>query len=87
MLSGEMTVLIDGQLVTAESNDVILKSQTQTDATFEINYTHSEHTVEVTGTTVAPEFPLAALIMAAGVASVVGIVAVGRATGRFGLWS
>ncbi|MEM2139984.1 MG2 domain-containing protein [Nitrososphaera sp.] len=87
MLSGEMTVLIDGQLVTAESNDVILKSQTQTDATFEINYHHSEHTVEVTGTTVVPEFPLAALIMAAGVASVVGIVAVGRATGRFGLWS
>lgn len=87
MLSGEMTVLIDGQLVTAESNDVILKSQTQTDATFEINYHHSEHTVDVAGTTVAPEFPLAAIIMAAAVASVVGIAAAGRATGRFGLWS
>lgn len=87
MLSGEMTVLIDGRVVTAESNDVIVKSETSTDVTFEINYTHSEHDVEVTGTTVAPEFPLAALIMAAAVASVVGIVAVGRATGRFGLWS
>lgn len=87
MLSGEMTVLIDGELVTAESNEVILKSETSADATFEINYSHSEHTVEVTGTTVAPEFPLAMVIMAAAVASVVGVVAVGRATGRFGLWS
>lgn len=87
MLSGEMTVLIDGQLVTSESNDVIVKSETSTDVTFEINYDHSEHTVEVTGTNVVPEFPLAALIMAAAVASVVGIVAAGRATGRFGLWS
>lgn len=87
MLSGEMTVLIDGQLVTAESNDVILKSETSADATFEINYMHSEHDVQVTGTNVIPEFPLAAIVMAAAVASVVGVVAVGRATGCFGLWS
>lgn len=87
MLSGEMTVMIDGQLVTAESNDVIVKSETNTDVMFEINYDHSEHDVEVTGTNVVPEFPLTALIMAVGVASVVGIMAAGRATGRFGLWS
>jgi uncharacterized protein YfaS (alpha-2-macroglobulin family) len=87
MLSGEMAVLIDGRLVTAESNDVIAKSETRTDVTFEINYTHSEHTVEVTGTIVAPEFPLAAVVMAAAVASVIGIAAASRATGRFGLWS
>lgn len=83
MLSGEMTVLIDGRLVTAESNDVIVKSETSTDVTFEINYTHSEHDIEVTGTNVVPEFPLAAVAMAVAVASVIGIVAAGRATGRF----
>jgi len=53
----------------------------------EINYHHGEHTVEVTGTNVVSEFPLATLIMAAAVASVVGIMAFGRAIGRFGLWS
>ncbi len=85
MLSGEMTVLIDGRLVTAESNDVIVKSETSTDVTFEINYTHSEHDVEVTGTNVVPEFPLAAVAMAVAVASVIGVMAAGRATGRLAL--
>jgi hypothetical protein len=51
MLPGEMMmmVLIDGEVVAAESNDIIVKSNTETDATFGINYSHSEHTVEVTG--------------------------------------
>ena len=37
----------------AESNDIIVKSNTETDVMFEINYSHSEHTVEVTGTPVS----------------------------------
>jgi hypothetical protein len=52
MLPGEMmmmVVLIDGEVVAAESNDIIVKSNTETDAMFGINYNHSEHTVEVTG--------------------------------------
>lgn len=57
MLRGEMMmmmVLIDGEVVVAaESNDIIVKSNTETDAMFEINYSHSEHTVEVTGTPVS----------------------------------
>jgi hypothetical protein len=56
MLPGEMMmmmVLIDGEVVAAESNDIIVKSNTETDATFEINYSHSEYTVEVTGTPVS----------------------------------
>lgn len=46
-------VLIDGEAVGAESDDIIVKSNTETDAMFEINYSHSEHTVEVTGTPVS----------------------------------
>ena len=62
MLRGEMTmmmmmmmmVLIDGEVVVAaESNDIIVKSNTETDAMFDINYSHSEHTAEVTGTPVS----------------------------------
>ena len=59
MLRGEkkkmmMMMLIDGEVAAAaESNDIIVKSNTETDAMFEINYGHSEHTVEVTGTPVS----------------------------------
>jgi hypothetical protein len=71
MLSGEMTVLIDGEVVTVESNDVIVKSNTDTDVTFEINYHHSEHTVEITGTNVTPEFPVSILVMAGALGSII----------------
>lgn len=86
MLSGDMTVIIDGQTVAAASNSVIVKSQTSADTTLEVNYHHSRHTLQVAGTNVVPEFPLSALVMTAAVASVVGLVAAAR-TGRFGgLW-
>ena len=41
---GMMMMLIDGEVVAAESNDIIVKSNTETDAMFGINYNHSEHT-------------------------------------------
>ncbi|AFU57710.1 MAG: MG2 domain-containing protein [Nitrososphaera sp.] len=75
MLSGEMMVLIDGEVVTAESNDVIVKSHTDTEITFEINYSHSEHTVEVTGTNVTPEFPVSILVMAGALGSIIAFAA------------
>lgn len=84
MLSGDMAVMIDGQVVTSESNDVIVTSDTRAETTFEINYSHSEHEVAVTGTTVAPEFPFAAVVMAGAVASTMAALAIARKKG-FGI--
>jgi hypothetical protein len=81
MLSGEMTVMIDGQVVSPESNDVIVTSDTSAETTFEINYSHSEHDMAVTGTNVAPEFPLATLVMAGAVGSIIAALAVARKKG------
>jgi hypothetical protein len=81
MLSGDMAVMIDGQVVSPESNDVIVTSDTSAETTFEINYSHSEHDVAVTGTTVAPEFPVATIVMAAAVGSIVAAIAIARKKG------
>lgn len=83
MLSGEMTVMIDGQVVTPESNDVIVTSDTSAETTFEINYSHSEHDVAVTGTNVVPEFPVVMLVMAGAVGSTMAALAIVRKK-RFG---
>ncbi|HXV38220.1 MAG TPA: MG2 domain-containing protein [Nitrosopumilaceae archaeon] len=65
MLSGEMSVIIDGKI--ASSDDVIISSDTETESTLEINYHHSIHTIDITGTNVVPEFPESLIIvMAAG---------------------
>ena len=85
MLSGEMVVMVDGRAVTSESNDVIVTSDTSVETTFEINYSHSEHEVAVTGTNVTPEFPMAALVMAVAVGSVMAALAVARGKG-FSSW-
>jgi len=81
MLSGEMVVMIDGKAVASDSNDVIVTSDTGTETTYEINYHHSEHDVSVTGTNVVPEFPLATLVMAGAVGSIVGVLAIARKKG------
>jgi hypothetical protein len=81
MLSGEMTIMIDGQVVSPESNEVIVTSDTSAETTFEINYAHSEHEMAVTGTNVAPEFPLATLVMAGAVGSIIAALAIARKKG------
>lgn len=71
LLSGEMAVFIDGSLV---SNDqVLLKSDTETDTTFEINYSHSIHQIEVTGTNVVPEFPV---VITMALVAAIGVIAI-----------
>lgn len=81
MLSGEMLVMIDGQVAASDSDDVIVTSNTSTEATFEINYGHSEHEIAVTGTTVAPEFPASVIAMAAALGGVSALAAFKRRIG------
>jgi UDP-N-acetylmuramyl tripeptide synthase len=82
MLSGDMMVTVDGQVVTPDSNNVIVTSNTSTETTFELNYHHSQHEVTVTGTNVVPEFPASMLAMAAAIGSVSAFAAL---RGRMGL--
>lgn len=72
LLSGQMTVLIDQNVVVEDS--VLLKSDTATETILEINYEHSIHRVEVAGTNVVPEFPASMIIMAAAIVSVIATV-------------
>lgn len=69
LLSGEMSVFMDQNVVAKE--DVLVKSDTATETTFEINYHHSIHRMEVAGTNVVPEFPIAIAVMAASIASII----------------
>jgi hypothetical protein len=85
MLSGEM-MMIDGQVVSPERNNVIVASDTSTETTFKINFSHSEHDVTVSGTNVSPEFLLATLVMAGTVGSIVAALATAMKK-RFGGWS
>ena len=78
LLSGQITASIDGKVIPPESSDVVTIADTQDGMTLEINYHHSEHTIEVSGTNVVPEFPLPVV---GAIAAVIGIVAViGRTT-------
>jgi len=71
LLSGQITVSIDGKVIPPESSDVVTIAETESGMTLEINYHHSEHTIEVSGTNVIPEFPLSIIIMAAATSSVI----------------
>jgi len=82
MLSGDMTVLIDQNI--AIEDDVLLKSDTATETTFEINYEHSIHRVEIAGTNVVPEFPVAIVIMATTIGAMIAVSTLAK---RGGNWS
>lgn len=73
LLSGEMTVFIDQNI--AVGNDIIIKSETDVTTTFEINYTHSIHRIEVAGTSVVPEFPMVLLIATLAIGSLIAATA------------
>ncbi|HEV8386193.1 MAG TPA: hypothetical protein VGQ03_01085, partial [Nitrososphaera sp.] len=76
LLAGEMTVSIDGRVIAEDSNDVIVTSDTATEMTLEINYPHSEHTIEIVGTSVVPEFPILMLVMVGALGSVVAAITI-----------
>jgi hypothetical protein len=71
MLSGDMSVFIDQNLV--NDQDVIVKSDTDAVTTFEINYHHSIHRMEVAGTNVVPEFSVAS-VSAVAIAGGIGLI-------------
>jgi plastocyanin len=85
LLSGQMMVIIDGQAFTPDSDSVIVTSDTDSQMTLEINYHHSEHTVEIAGTSVVPEFPISMVVMAVAISSVVAAVTVAGKRGFGGV--
>lgn len=84
LLSGQLVVSIDGRAIAEDSNDVIVTSDTATEMSLEINYPHSEHTIEITGTNVVPEFPVSMVVMAAAIGSIIAAVTVAGKRGLIG---
>jgi hypothetical protein len=85
MLSGDMTVLIDQNI--AVEDDVLLKSDTATETVLEINYKHSIHRVEVAGTNVVPEFPVAIVIMAITIGTMIVVSTLAKQRGNWSILS
>jgi hypothetical protein len=71
MLMGPYTVTIDGQATT----DFEVANEGTAEAVMTISYTHSVRDVTITGTSVVPEFPVAALGAMAAVIGAVIVVA------------
>ena len=77
VLEGPYTVMIDGSATT----DFEVANEGSTDAVMTLSYTHSQHDVDVTGTNVVPEFPIAIVGI---IAAVIGAVAVLSRTNLMG---
>ncbi len=70
LLSGDLTVIIDGQAMA--QSDVVETANTDTDTTLELNYHHSTHQIDIVGTNAVPEFSsLASLVLVASILAVV----------------
>jgi hypothetical protein len=83
LIAGQMVVSIDGRAIAEGSNDVIVTSDTATEMTLEINYHHSEHTIEIAGTSVVPEFPVSMLVMAGALGLILLFTATARNSGNW----
>lgn len=82
LLSGQMTVMIDGKVMAAD--DVIVTSNTEATTTLEINYHHSVHEIDIIGTNAVPEFgTIASLILVVSIISVIAISAKTQLMPRF----
>ncbi len=74
MVSGEMQVMIDGQIVA--NDQVVVTKHTATETEVEVNYQHSVHTIDVIGTQAVPEFgTIAGLILAVAIISIIAVSA------------
>ena len=74
MVSGEMQVMIDGQVVA--NDQVVVTKHTETETEIEVNYQHSVHTIDVIGTQAVPEFgTIAGLILTVAIISIIAVSA------------
>lgn len=83
LLSGQITVLIDGQIMA--SDGVIMTADTEIETVIEMNYSHSAHTVEIVGTNAVPEFgQLSALVLIVAIAAIIitGMKGISMPVGR-----
>src|SRR5574337_1153389 len=70
LLSGDLTVMIDGQAMA--QSDVVETASTDTATTLELNYHHSTHQIDIVGTNAVPEFSsVASLVLVVSVLSAV----------------
>ena len=70
LLSGDLTVLIDGQAMA--QSDVVETASTDTETTLELNYHHSTHQIDIVGTNAVPEFSsVASLVLVVSVLAVI----------------
>lgn len=77
LVSGNMMIMIDGKVVADEQ--AIVTSETDTHTSFEVNYHHSVHTIDVVGTNAVPEFgSLTMLVLGATIISALVIGAKSR---------
>ena len=74
MVSGDLTVMIDGEIV---ANDkTVITAHTETETEVEVNYGHSVHTIDVIGTQAVPEFgTIAMMILAVSIISIIAVTA------------
>lgn len=82
MVSGDMTVMIDGKVV--PSDKVVVTSNTELETEVEVNYNHSVHTIDIVGTQAVPEFgAITMMILVVAIISIVAITAKTRIIPRF----
>jgi len=78
VLEGPYSVMVDGDVTTDFEVD-----ESSGETVIRLSYVHGIDEVTITGTNVVPEFPVAAVALAA---SIVGIIAVTARYGKFSFW-
>ena len=69
LLSGDFSIMIDGQAMS--QSDIIVTSDTQNETTLEINYHHSSHEIDIVGTNAVPEFSLPTIVVTVAITSII----------------
>jgi len=73
LVNGSYTVMFDGQMISEPQFRILPESNVNYTYIY-VNYTHSQHTVEISGTTTIPEFPSVATLMVFMLATILSAV-------------